>query len=141
MFTGEQTWPSFVATVRASKPGLAATLEHGRPLKFGPDGVELGYVPKTFYWEKAHDPDCKSAIEASLTAMFGKAVPLKMTAVEPSEEVVVEESLADAADRKRKNRHEEIVTGAREHPAVRDALSILGGEIKEVVVRESDAEG
>ena len=140
-FAGEKTWPSFVATIRATKPGLAATLEHGRPLTFGPDGVELGYVPKTFYWEKAHDPECKSAIEASLAAMFGKPVPVKLTAVAPTEEVQVEESLAEAADRKRKNRHDEIITGAREHPAVRGAISILGGEIKEVIVRESDAEG
>ncbi len=137
----EATWSAFVATIRATKPGLSAVLEHGRPLKFGPDGVELGYTPKTFYWEKAHDPECKSAIEASLTAIFGKPVPLKLTAVAPIEQAPAEESLAEAADRKRKNRHDEIVTGAREHPAVRGAIQILGGEIKEVIVRESDAEG
>ncbi|HSI06092.1 MAG TPA: hypothetical protein VLC93_16520, partial [Myxococcota bacterium] len=138
---GEANWSAFVATIRATKPGLSAVLEHGRPLTFGADGVELGYPPKTFYWEKAHDPECKAAIEASLAAMFGKPVPLKLTAVAPAEQVKVEESLAEAADRKRKNRHEEIVTGAREHPAVRGAIQILGGEIKEVIVRESDAEG
>ncbi len=139
--TGELTWPAFVATIRATKPGLSSILEHAKPLRFGADGIELGYVAKSWHWNEAHDPERKAAIEASLTAMFGKPVPLKLTAVAATEEVKVEESIAEAADRKRKNRHEEIVTGAREHPAVRGAISILGGEIKEVIVRESDAEG
>ena len=138
---GEPTWPAFVATIRATKPGLSSILEHAKPLKFGADGIELGYVAKSWHWDQAHDPERKGAIESSLAAMFGKPVPLKLTAVAPAEQVQVEESLAEAADRKRKNRHEEIVTGAREHPAVRGAISILGGEIKEVIVRESDAEG
>jgi DNA polymerase-3 subunit gamma/tau len=137
--SGEVTWAWFVNQVRAARPALSAVLEHGRPLSFNADGVELGYAPKTFYWDKAHDPDCKTTIEASLAQAFGKPVPLKLTAIAPEEAPT--ESLAEAADRRKKTRHEEIRKTAVEHPAVVGALTHLGGEIKEVIVREPDVEG
>lgn len=138
--TTELSWAAFVTSVRATRPSLSAVLEHGRPLKFGPEGVELGYTPKTFLWDKAHDPECRAAIEAGLATLFGKPVPLKYTPIAATEPPP-EASLAEVADRKRKSRHDEIVTGAREHPMVKGAIQILGGEIKEVIVRESDSEG
>ncbi|MBC7793955.1 MAG: DNA polymerase III subunit gamma/tau [Clostridia bacterium] len=135
--TGDVNWPTFVEMMRTQRPALASVLEHGKCIVYGAEGLELGYVPKTFYWEKIHDPETRALVEKLLMTAFGKAVPLKVTAV--SEQTTPVESIAENSERKRKDRYDEIDKRAREHPAVKAALATFGGDIKEVIVRDAAA--
>lgn len=130
-------WSEFVELMRAQKPGVAAVLDHGKCIAYGPEGLELGYVPKTFTWDKAHEPDTRLATEKLLAATFGKPVALKLTPV--TEQSAPVESIAETTERTRKSRYDEIDKRGREHPAVKGALEHLGGDIKEVIVRDAAA--
>lgn len=135
--TGDVKWPAFVEMMRAQRPALASVLEHGKCISYGADLLELGYVPKTFYWEKIHDPETRALVDKLLVTAFGKPVPIKITPV--TEQTTPVESIAESTERQRKTRHDEIEKRAREHPAVKGAIQHLGGDIKEVIVRDAAA--
>jgi DNA polymerase-3 subunit gamma/tau len=125
-------WQHLVERVRQTRPALASVLEHGRALQFGPQGVEIGYVPGTFYWESAQERDNRTLLARLLAEHFGQEVRLTLRAL--AEDVSGEVStLAEAQESRRREREQEIKTDALKHPAVEGALSILGGEVREVI--------
>jgi DNA polymerase-3 subunit gamma/tau len=123
-------WSGLVERVRVLRPALASVLEHGRPLCFGPDRVEIAYPRNTFYWESAHERDNRDMLERVLAEQFGRPVPFALVA-ETGDTAVA--TLAESDERREQERVQQITKGALEHPAVRGAISILGGEVKEVI--------
>jgi DNA polymerase-3 subunit gamma/tau len=124
-------WSTLVARVRSQRPALASLLEHGRPLRFGEDGVEIGYPKGTFYLESAQERDNRALLERVIAEHFGKPVPLAVAATDVAAGGV--QTLAESAADRQRRREREIRDGALEHPAVQDALAVLGGEVKEVI--------
>lgn len=128
---GHQGWQRFVDNVRAQKPSIASVLEHGRPMRFDPTAVEIGYVTGTFYWDSARETATKKIIDEYLTRHFGHAVVSKIVPV--SEQTTAAASLAQTDEKTQKEREEQIRHGALNHPVVRGAIEILGGEVKQVI--------
>ena len=126
-------WSSLVERVRGQRPALASVLEHGRPLRFGPEEVQIAYVRGTFYWDEAHDRDNRELLGRLLAEHFGKPVRLELIAATEQTGVA---TIAESDAHQRREREQEIKRGALEHPAVQGAISILGGEIKEVIPLE-----
>jgi DNA polymerase-3 subunit gamma/tau len=129
-------WTRFVERVRGVRPALASVLEHGRPIKFGPDGVEIGYVEGTFYWESARETENREQIIKVLGDHFAQPVVLSFSTI--NEEQKKSASLAQVDQQKAEDRYAEIKESAMGHPAVQGAVSILGGEVKEVVSLEKE---
>ncbi len=127
--TPDGSWQELVARVRLQRPALASLLEHGRPLKFTADGVEIAYAKGTFYWDSARERDNRSMIERMLAEHFGKSVKLTLAATETADVA----SLAEQQAQRRRDHQREIRDGALEDPAVQEAISVLGGEVKEVI--------
>jgi hypothetical protein len=111
-------------------PALASVLEHGRPVSFGPEGVEIAYPRNTFYWESAHERENRDMLDRALAEQFGRPVRFALVA-ETGDTAVA--TLAESDERRAQERVQQITKGALEHPAVRGAISILGGEVKEVI--------
>jgi DNA polymerase-3 subunit gamma/tau len=124
-------WSELVERVRRQRPALASLLEHGRPLKFCADAVEIGYPKDTFYFESAQERDNRSLLERVIAEHFGKPVTLTVAATEAADGGV--QTLAESATDRQRRREREVRDGALEHPAVRGALAVLGGEVKEVI--------
>ena len=125
-----QGWSRFVDKVRTTRPALASVLEHGRLMVFEPGRVEVGYEPGSFYWDAARDPDNAATATELLTEHLGTAARFMVVAghAEPG----AAPSLAEVSAQRRETFDRGIQQSAREHTAVRQAVSILQGEITEV---------
>lgn len=124
-------WSALVERIRGQRPALASLLEHGRPLTFCEEGVEIGYPKGTFYLESAQERENRSLLERVIAEHFGKPVALTIAATAAADGTV--QTLAESAADRQRRREREIRDGALEHPAVQDALAVLGGEVKEVI--------
>ncbi|MBI5511216.1 MAG: DNA polymerase III subunit gamma/tau [Deltaproteobacteria bacterium] len=131
-------WDALVARMRQLRPALASLLEHGRPLEFGQDKVAVGYTKGTFYWDAAHERENRALMERVLAEHFGKAVTLELCALDTREAPVA--TLAEVDERRRSEKESAVRAGALKHPAVQGAISILGGEVKEVIPLSSGDE-
>ena len=125
-----QGWGRFVDKVRTSRPALASVLEHGHLLVFEPGKVEIGYEPGTFYWDAARDPDNAATATEFLTEHMGTAA--RFTVVAAHGDAAGVPSLAEVSAQRRETFDRGIQQTAREHVAVRQAVSILQGELTEV---------
>jgi len=126
-------WAQVVLRIRAEKPALASLLEHARLLRFDAQGVEIGYSRSSFYGEAARERDNRERIERIIREHFGHAVPLSVQALEETTASQGTMSLAQAATQRQQAADRTVRDGALGHPAVRDAIAILGGEVKEVI--------
>lgn len=126
--------------MRTLRPAFASVLEHGHPVRFGPEGVELAYPPKTFYWDAARETDNRQLLEKVLAEHFGQSVSLSLVTLDETAGAR-EASIAEADAERRRQRVEQIRNDALEHPAVRGAISILGGEVKEIIPLAADLKG
>jgi DNA polymerase-3 subunit gamma/tau len=125
-------WARLVDRVRQVKPSVASVLEHARVLRFDPQGVELGFPANTFYWESVRDADARSVLSQLLQEQLGQVVPLKLAPLDGDADDAPA-SLAAMNDESRRLRLQKIQQVALAHPAVREAITVLGGEITEVV--------
>ena len=126
-------WAGLVARVREMKPALASVLEHGRVTAFGAGGVFVRFQARTFYWEQARDEDNQKLVQGVLDEQLGAKVPMQFEPIEESAAAPDTESIAEASERNRQERLQQITDGAIAHPMVQSATRILGGEIKKVV--------
>lgn len=132
-------WPAFVAFVHGAKKRLGALLDHGRPLRFTAECVEIGFPAGSFQLACLQDADALESLK-ELAARFWKSEPVvRLTPINgesrglPSS--VQEKKNAEAADRKRK-----LEEGARSNPVVTAALEIFSGEIGEVAELDNDTD-
>ncbi|MEK7705850.1 MAG: hypothetical protein AAB426_12890, partial [Myxococcota bacterium] len=125
-------WARVVTGLQGSRPSLASVLEHAQLRRFGADTVEIAYEPGSFYWDAVHERANRSLIESLLTQQFGRAVPLVVSSLaqEVSAPAV---SIVQAKLEAREQVERSIREDALGHPAVRGAISILGGEVREVI--------
>lgn len=124
-------WKRLVERVRGMRPAMASVLEHGRPVNFGPNGVEVGYTKGSFYWEQARDPEMRELLRKAVQDHFGQPVELSIRDVEGAG-AHAPNSIAAASEAKRKQKEQAVRERAVEHPMVQTAVATLGGEIKKV---------
>ena len=116
-----------IEAVRAArKAGAAAALEHAVPLKIDRTGVQIGF--RKGAGQAAIVQDAKAALEEAFEKALGFRAPLQ---------IVEQEAPADASVAQEKQKQRAAASGsriaqAREHPAVRAAVEVLGGEIEDV---------
>src|SRR5258706_1095281 len=121
-------WRIVVEAVRAAgKMTAAAALERALPLR-----IENGAVSVAFRNPNdallLEDREMRSAVEAAFARVLGAKVALR---IEQAPEAP-QSSLHDEKERVRKERKAERLQAGREHPAVRAAVELLGGEIEDV---------
>jgi hypothetical protein len=124
-------WKRFVSRVKDAGPALAAVLQHGRLVQFGPMGVKIGYAKESFYWTSANDRDNKKIILQKLQEHFGQAVTFSTVAAEEMGEDRPA-TLAELHEQEKSDETTQIREDAIAHPAVQGAIALMGGEVENV---------
>ena len=124
----EERWRSLVDSVRsARKMTAAAALERGIPLRIDDATVEVGFRNANDALA-LEDRDTRASVEAAFSAALGRKVSLRIQQAPEAAQA----SLHDEKERARKEQQSRRLRLGREHPAVRTAVEVLGGEIEDV---------
>jgi DNA polymerase III gamma/tau subunit len=125
----EDRWRALISAVKAArKMSQAAALEKGVPLRIVPGTVAVGFRSPNDALA-LEDEDSRRGVEAAFAGVLGSAVKLVIEKL-PAEAAV--ESLAEEKERAKGERKGKRLQQGREHPAVRAAVEVLGGEIEDV---------
>ena len=120
-------WRSLIDSVRAArKAGAAAALEHAIPLKIDRGGVQIAF--RKGAGQAAIVQEARPAVEAAFEKALGFRVPLQIV----EQDAPADTSVAEQKQKLRAAASESRIALAREHPAVRAAVEVLGGEIEDV---------
>jgi DNA polymerase III gamma/tau subunit len=116
-----------IESVRAArKAGAAAALEHAVPIKIDRTGVQIGFRKGAGQAEIVRE--ARPALEDAFEKALGFRAPLQ---------IVEQDAQPDASVAQEKQQQRAAASGnrialAREHPSVRAAVEVLGGEIEDV---------
>jgi DNA polymerase III subunit gamma/tau len=124
----EQRWRALVDSVRAArKPAAAAVLEHAVPLRIADGQVVVAFNSAAS--GVLDDKETRTAVEQAFARVLGRPARLVIEAA-PAEGKA--SSLADERKKQMSERRTQRLQQGREHPAVRAAVEVLGGEIEDV---------
>jgi len=124
----QSRWRLLIESVRAArKAGVAAALEHAVPLKIDRTGVQIAF--RKGAGQAAIVQEARSGVEAAFEKALGFAAPLQLV----EQDAPADASVAQQKQKLRAAASESRIAVAREHPAVRAAVELLGGEIEDVL--------
>ncbi len=131
--SGPRSWEGFIEHVRKSRPLLASILEHGSnaDINEAEQTLALFYRNEENYYLKQLQG--RAYHEQFLTLSkeyFGKPMRLAVELREGGE------SLADRKAREAKDRQDKARTAAQNHPIIREAQSLFGGELGPIELSE-----
>ncbi len=129
--TDSKDWQGLVEQVKQSRPLLGSVLEHGRPLKFAPPQLEIGYPKASGLLMQIQDQETCRELEVLAEAYFGQNVSLKILALEDKQQAAPP-SLAEAHKARETDRMRRLREDAMQHPALKSVLEIFNGEIKSI---------
>jgi DNA polymerase-3 subunit gamma/tau len=129
----EENWKRLVESVRAMRKAmLTAVLEQALPLELTPASVILALPRAQARMGLLDDKDNKLALETAFERVLGKKPNIQIREHADSPEQAAQKSLADQKkDAKLRSSNARIALG-REHPNVKAAVELLGGEIEDV---------
>ena len=118
-----------IESVRAArKPGAASALEHATPQKIDREGVRIAFRKGDGRAVILADKDVRLSCEMAFEKVLGFRA--KLLVIE--EEGPAGESVAEQKQKQRAAASSSRIAMAKEHPAVRAAVDLLGGEIEDV---------
>src|SRR5713226_3164518 len=121
-------WRALVDAVRAArKMGAATALERAVPLRIENGTVAVGFRNQNDALP-LEDRETRAAVEAAFARALGTKAALRIEQAREAPQA----SLHDEKERARKERKVQRLQAGREHPAVRAAVEVLGGEIEDV---------
>lgn len=124
---GPKNYETFIQSVRNTKPLLASILEHGSCFKFPQDTnttLEIAYKKESSYFcEQLQSRSYHLQLVALAKDFFGDSTILR---VEMSEDG---ESTAARKERELQEKQQTAKTAASNHPLIREAKSLFGGEL------------
>jgi DNA polymerase III subunit gamma/tau len=122
-------WRLLIEAVRAArKPAAASALEHAVPVKIDRSAVEIAYRKGDGRALILADKDTRAAVEAAFEKALGFRAPLQIT----EQDAPADGSVAEQKQKQRARASESRIAQAKEHPSVRAAVEVLGGEIEDV---------
>jgi DNA polymerase-3 subunit gamma/tau len=128
-------WERFVTFCLEQKPALGAILEHGSPLSYAPDRIEIGFPEDSYFLTSMQDLDNKKAVDALAAQFMHQSTIIKITAIGAVDSAAGDATPRSLAEKKKydeEQRRELIVREVHGHPVVQESLRVLGGEIVEI---------
>ena len=124
-------------SVRAArKHALAAILEHAVPLEISGAAVVIGLPRAQVRTGVLGDRDNRTALEAAFERLLGQKPALTIKEQEPAHPADASgaplQSVAEQKQQARSKAAASRLSQGREHPNVRAAVELLGGEIEDV---------
>jgi len=126
-------WEHFVTFCLEQKPALGAILEHGSPLAYAPDRIEIGFPEGSYFLTSMQDPDNMQVAVALAARFTHQSTVVKITSMVSADEGGASpRTLAEKKKHDDEQRHASIRREVTEHPVVQETLRVLGGEIIEI---------
>lgn len=125
-------WEGFVDFCRKQKPLLAGTLEHGLPLKFGKEMMEIGFPADSFHLSSIRDKENMLQLQQFAADFHGYATKVTVLAAKEDEQQV--NSLAEKKSMKKQAKQDEIKHEVLNNPVLIEAIRVFEGEIIEIKV-------
>ena len=136
---GPRTWEGFIDHVRKTRPLLASILEHGSDADLDEADQRLALFYKaeeSYYLKQLQVRTYLDQFQSLSKEYFGK--PIRLMAEMMGEGKDSGESLADKKTRVAKERQEEARSKAQNHPIIREAQSLFGGELGPIELSEAE---
>ena len=131
--TPSETWEQLVDFINGQTPSIGSMLEHLIPRNVAGEEIVIGGKRGEIYLEVLQEKDKMSELTALLREFFNRDVRIKFVEMEAEERAknhnVVERRHQRESDLARKIKKE-----TREHPMVKEAVDIFGGELKSIKV-------
>jgi DNA polymerase III gamma/tau subunit len=122
-------WRLLIDSVKAArKPAAASALEHAVPLKIDRSAVQVGFRKGDGRAVILADKETRAAVEAAFERALGFRAPLQIV----ERDAPADGSVAEQRQKQSAAAQSGRLAAAREHPAVRSAVELLGGEIEDV---------
>jgi DNA polymerase-3 subunit gamma/tau len=122
-------WRVLIDAVKAArKPAAASALEHAVPLKIDRSAVQVGFRKGDGRAVILADKETRGAVEAAFERALGFRAPLQIV----EQDAPADGSVAEQRQKQSAAAQSGRLAAAREHPAVRSAVELLGGEIEDV---------
>ena len=122
-------WHLLIDAVKAArKPAAASALEHAVPLKIDRSAVQVGFRKGDGRAVILADKETRAAVEAAFERALGFRAPLQIV----EQDAPADGSVAEQRQKQSAAAQSGRLAAAREHPAVRSAVELLGGEIEDV---------
>jgi DNA polymerase-3 subunit gamma/tau len=128
----KEGWPGFVSFVAGEKKRLGAILEHGRPLRFSAECVEIGFPAGSFHLACLQDEESLASL-VEMAGRYWKSSPVVRVIPVTGEARDLPSSVREKKNRETLSRQRALEESARKNAVVSAALEIFGGEIGEVV--------
>jgi DNA polymerase-3 subunit gamma/tau len=122
-------WRGLIDSVRAARKAMLATaLEHAVPLGITREAVRIAFKKGDVMLQQISDPETRAVIESAFEKALGFRAPLLVV----EQEAPAAATVAEEKQKARAEAQSSRIAVAREHPAVRAAVELLGGEIEDV---------
>jgi DNA polymerase III subunit gamma/tau len=132
-------WQTLVSSILQENPFVASILEHARLIQFEKQQTVLGFdESENFFNEGARQSENFVFIQTFICKHFNFQTTVKLRRLS-SAEATDHPSLAQLKEAELKEEISTIEKETRSDPRVLDAVSILGGKIKSVVVLKSES--
>lgn len=122
--------------IRQEHSDWGAYFEQTVPLVADGLTLEIGLEKGHLFETQILSETARGVFEKALHAEWGSNASLKITA--RSEKASPERTLSAERTRQRRRAHLAAIEQVRHHPRVRDALAILGGQVKNVIIPENN---
>ncbi|UCF89367.1 MAG: hypothetical protein JSV70_03775, partial [bacterium] len=131
--TPMETWEQLVEFINGRAPAIGSMLEQLIPRNVAGEEVVIGGKRGEIYLEVLQEKEKLSELKALLREFFNRDMRVKFVEMEAKERArnhnVIEKREQRESDLERKIKKE-----TRDHPMVREAMEIFGGELKSVKV-------
>jgi DNA polymerase-3 subunit gamma/tau len=123
-------WSGLVEFVNRKRRALGSVLEHAHPLSIELPQLKFGFPEGTFNLQFFGDAETRGALEALAAEFFGQAVRVEVLPLR--EEQQAAPTFAQQQKEQQVSRQQQLRENATEHPMVKAAKNIFGGEVEEV---------
>lgn len=124
-------WERFVGFCLERKPAVAALLEHGAPLHYAPDRIEIGFSEGSYYLICLQDAETLQAVRELAAEFNHQPTVVTITPVSTSDEGTPQ-TLIEKKNLDQEQHLHDIRQEVSDHPVVLEALKVLGGTIIEI---------
>jgi DNA polymerase-3 subunit gamma/tau len=128
--SGPRSWEGFIEHVRKTRPLLASILEHGSSAEVSVEEQRLALFYKaeeSYYLKQIQARTYADQIQSLTKEYFGKQLRLEANLLGEGKDSG--ESLAEKKARVTKEKQEDARNQAQNHPIIREAQSLFGGEL------------
>src|SRR5262249_55712453 len=129
-------WAVAVDSVRSASPRVGTSLAFGRLVCFAPPELTLAFSRQHAFHRGVVAGSGRAQVEQLLAACLG--VPVRLRLEEVTAATQAPPSPAEREAQQKDARRREIEARVRSHTSVESALRLLGGEIEQIHVLDSE---